>query len=264
MMIFDIKTAWSRALSGFSHSDLVHFIQTQVLDTIKREIQEAIALAAQVLSLSKNATLATGRHLRKAAYKSSKHASTVYGNIKTYGRSVNVTATTQRAYDAAHAARSGLGVVSSQAAMTSQKGKEAIYKARAGLDYLIAEAKRVRGNGGNDNQKPKAAAAPKGFSVRERFRSHRMGVGKGKGQVKAGAAKAKPGRKGSNHLKAKAEGKGKKASNVNAIVNVKTQGDHIASTQSTLKQKFMSALHDVSPPQVLGQQRMTCRPPWRS
>jgi hypothetical protein len=253
MIISDIKTAWSRALSGFSHSDLIHFIQTQVLDTIKREIQEAIALAAQVLSVSKKATFATGRHLRKAAYQSSKHVSTVYGDIKTYGKSVNVTATTQRAYDAAHAARSGLGVVSSQAAMTSKKGKEAIYKARAGLDYLIAEARRARGSGGDDNQISNAAGAPKGFSVRERFRSHRVGVGRGKGQTKAGPVKAKPTRKGSDNVKGKAKGKGKKASNVNANLNVKTKGDHIASTQSTLKQKLMSALHDVSPSQVLGQ-----------
>jgi hypothetical protein len=223
MIVADL-TAWTRALSRFSHADLIHFIRDQVLETIKQEFREAIAIAAQIVELSKNATRIASQHVQYTADRTTKRALAMYDNVRSYGKSINMTASTQKAYDAAHAAKSGLDRVSSQAAMTSLKGKEAIYKARAGLEYLVAEAKRMKGDGG----KIKPAVPPpsskrnrkgKGVPVRERFRAHRA-----------------KGRKVNDEHKKPITSKAKPKANAKSTT----------AAESTLKQRFLSALHNVS------------------
>jgi hypothetical protein len=207
MIISDIKAAWAktRTLSSYSHAEVIHYIRDQILATIQLEIQQALILARYVIQLSKNVTQSASQHLQRG----NKHAIDMYEHLMAYTTSINVTATTETA---TNHAKSGMEAVTSKAIMTSQKGKEAIQQARAGLDYLVAEAKRMRGETGETKEKIEPVRIR---SFKDKIKSHR-------GRLRWGVPD-----------------QGKR--------QIPTQPLLARETSMSLKQKLMQALHNVSP-----------------
>jgi hypothetical protein len=138
MIIGDIKAAWTRTLSTYSHADFIHYARNQIMATIQLEIQQAILLAKYLVEVSKNVSEATRPYFQQGANQVLK----TYHDVKSYTTSINITAS---ADIATSRAKSGYENVTSKAAMTSQKGREAIQQARAGLEYLVSEARRKAG-----------------------------------------------------------------------------------------------------------------------
>jgi hypothetical protein len=207
MIISDIKAAWARTrtLSSYSHAEFIHYIRDQILATIQLEIQQALILARYVIQLSKNVTQSASQHLQRG----NKHAIDMYEHLRAYTTSINVTATTETA---TNHAKSGMEAVTSKAIMTSQKGKEAIQHARAGLDYLVAEAKRMRGETVETKEKTEPVRIR---SFKDKIKSHR------------------------GKLRWRMPDHGKR--------QVPTQPLLARETSMSLKQKLMQALHNVSP-----------------
>jgi hypothetical protein len=137
IMLSDLKTAWSKTLSTYSHAEFIHYIRDQVIATILLEIQQAILLAQYLMEVGKNASRIAQPYIHRGV----EHAATLYGSMKTYTYSIHMPTTEI----VANVAKSGIDSVTSKAVMTSQKGREAIQQARLGLEYLVSEAKRRAG-----------------------------------------------------------------------------------------------------------------------
>lgn len=163
VLLSDLKSAWTRAISGFSYTDFIHFVRNQIFATIKAEINEAIYLAHEVSALSRNFTRLTASYLLKGSVSvralvddEIRHIFVDklgfdYHSLSAFNATRVRSAATKQA---AQNARSGLNALSSQAAMGARFGKEAIYKARAGLDHLITEAQRLRKGEGDEKEMP--------------------------------------------------------------------------------------------------------------
>jgi hypothetical protein len=137
MILGDLKTAWSKALSSYSHAEFIHYLRDQIIATIQLEIQQALILATYLMEIGKNATKAAKPYIHRGV----EHATILYGHMRLYSPSIKMPTTDI----AASVAKAATDTVTSKAIMTSQKGKEAIRQARLGLQYLVAEAKRRAG-----------------------------------------------------------------------------------------------------------------------
>jgi len=205
----DLKTAWSKTLSTYSHAEFIHYIRNQIIATIQMEIQQALLLATYLLEVGKNATRAATPYLQNGYNRTQG----MYHNLKLFGGSINMP-TTDIATSAAKAATDS---VASKAAMTSQKGREAIQQARQGLEYLIQEAKRRAGPISQEASKVTLQGERGRFSgLKNKIRNHK------------GKAVQNPNRgiKSNSHMKEMRGEKGKKM---------------------TMRERFMLALHNVSP-----------------
>jgi hypothetical protein len=207
----DLKAAWSKTLSTYSHTEFIHYIRNQIIATIQLEIQQALLLATYLLEVGKNATRAATPYLQQGLNRSQG----MYDNLKSFGGSINMPTTDI----AASAAKAASNSVASKAAMTSQKGREAIQQARQGLEYLIQEAKRRAGPTSqaiSKEQVPGAMGRGKFLGLKNKIRSHK------------GKAVQNPNRgiKSKSPMKEMREEKGKKM---------------------TMRERLMLALHNVSP-----------------
>jgi len=205
----DFKAAWSKTLSTYSHAEFIHYIRNQIIATIQLEIQQALLLATYVLEVGKNATRAATPYFQQGLNRTLG----MYDNIKSFGGSINMPTTDL----AASAAKAATDSVASKAAMTSQKGREAIQQARQGLEYLIQEAKRRAGPTSPEASKVTLQGERGRFSgLKNKIRNHK------------GKAVQNPNRgiKSKSQMKEMREEKGKKM---------------------TMRERFMLALHNVSP-----------------
>jgi len=203
----DLKTAWSKTLSTYSHTEFIHYIRDQIIATIQLEIQQALILATYLIEAGKNATRAATPYFQQGLNRTQR----MYDNLKSFGSSINMPTTDI----AASAAKAATDSVASKAAMTSQKGREAIEQARQGLEYLIQEAKRRAGPTSPETMKEEVGRGR--FSgLKNKIRNHR------------GKAVQNPNRgiKSKSQMKEMREEKGKKM---------------------TMRERFMLALHNVSP-----------------
>jgi hypothetical protein len=203
----DLKAAWSKTLSTYSHAEFLHYIRNQIIATIQLEIQQALLLATYFIEVGKNVTRAATPYFQQGLNRTQG----MYDSLKTFGGSINMP-TTDIASSAAKAATDS---VASKAAMTSQKGREAIQQARQGLEYLIQEAKRRAG--------PTSPEALKEEVGRGRF----SGL---KNKIR-------------NH-------KGKAVQNPNRGITSKSQMKEMREEKGkkmTMKERFILALHNVSP-----------------
>lgn len=227
IILGDIKSAWTRALSSYSHADFIHYLRIQILATIQLEIQQAILLAKYLVAISKNVSRTASPHIRKGADSILR----MYDNARQYTQTINITASTDLA---ASRAKMGYENVSMKAAMTSQKGREAIKQARAGLEYLVAEARR---KAGINTDSIKAKPQPQSLVQRGKLRTF-------KERIKTHRGKLVPGLyMGGIHW----PGHGP----VQVPVPVPKE------TKMSTKQKFMQALHNVSSPLFPGMRQ--CR-----
>jgi len=206
IILSDLKNAWSKTktISTYSHAEFIHYIRNQIIATIQLEIQQAVLLATYLFEVGKNVTRATTPYLCKGVNKTLG----MYDKIKTFGGSINMPTTDL----AASAAKAATNSVASKAAMTSQKGKEAIIKARAGLEYLVNEAKRRAGP--LSTQEVKEEVQGGRFSgLRNKIRTHR----------------------------------GKAVQNPRTLSKVKVEDKMGRGKIMTIKERLMLALHNVSP-----------------
>jgi hypothetical protein len=180
MIIGDIKAAWTRTLSTYSHADFIHYIRNQIMATIQLEIQQAILLAKYLVEVSKNVSEATRPFLQQGANQVLK----TYHDVRSYTTSINITAS---ADIATSRAKSGYENVTSKAAMTSQKGREAIQQARAGLEYLVSEARRKAGILPDSSTEPLPIEKGRFRTLKEKIKTHRgkfvPGLNRGKTQI---------------------------------------------------------------------------------
>jgi hypothetical protein len=205
----DLRAAWSRTLSTYSHTEFIHYIRNQIIATIQLEIQQALLLATYLLEVGKNATRAATPYFQQGLNRTQG----MYDNIKSFGGSINMPTTDI----AASAAKAATDSVASKAAMTSQKGREAIQQARQGLEYLIQEAKRRAGPTSQEVSKEEIRGGRERFSgLRNKIRNHK------------GKAVQNPnmGMKSTSLMTEMREEKGKKM---------------------TMRERLMLALHNVSP-----------------
>jgi len=205
----DFKAAWSKTLSTYTHAEFIHYLRNQIIATIQMEIQQAILLATYLLEVGKNVTRAATPYFQNGYNRTLG----MYDNIKSFGGSINMPTTDI----AASAAKAATDSVASKAAMTSQKGREAIQQARQGLEYVIQEAKRRAGPTSPEVSKEDVRGAKGRFSgLKNKIRNHK------------GKAVQNPNRgiKSNSHMKEMREEKGKKM---------------------TMRERFMLALHNVSP-----------------
>jgi len=205
----DVKTAWSKTISSYSHTEFIHCIRNQIIATIQMEIQQALLLATYLLEVGKNVTKAATPYFQNGFNRTQG----MYNNIKLFGGSINMPTTDI----AASAAKAATDSVASKAAMTSQKGREAIQQARQGLEYLIQEAKRRAGPTSQEASKDDVRGAKGRFSgLKNKIRNHK------------GKAVQNPNRgiKSNSQMKEMREEKGKKM---------------------TMTERLMLALHNVSP-----------------
>ena len=212
IMLSDLKAAWSKTISSYSHAEFIHYLRDQIIATIQLEIQQAIILAKYLVGVGRNASRVATPYILTGY----NQTVTILNHLKSY--SALRMPTTDIAVEAA---RTGLDSVTSKAAMTSQKGREAIQQARAGLDYLVSEARR-----------------------RARASSSHI-PDQGQGQVglneKSGGKFSSLKNKIRNH-RGKAIQNPRKAVSVDHP-NVKEKGER----KMNMKERFMLALHNVSP-----------------
>jgi len=206
----DFRTAWCKALSSYSHADFIHYIRNQIIATIQLEIQQAILLATYLMEVGKNATRAATPYFRNGINRTLG----MYDNLKTFGSSINMPTTDI----AASAAKAASDSVASKAAMTSQKGREAIQQARQGLEYLVSEAKRRAGpNSPEVSKEESLGRMGRGrFSgLKDRIRNHK------------GRAVQNPDR--------------------GTSATSKSQKEKEIGKKMTMRERLMLALHNVSP-----------------
>jgi len=178
------------------------------------EIQQAILLVIYLMEVGKNATRAATPYFQNGINRTLG----MYDNLKSFGSSINMP-TTDIASSAAKAATDS---VASRAAMTSQKGREAIQQARQGLEYLISEAKRRAGPNSPEISKEESL----GRADRGRFSELRNKI--------------------RNH-------KGKAVHNPNrgSLTTSKFQKEKEIGKKMTMRERFTLALHNVSPHSTL-------------
>jgi len=212
IILSDLKAAWSKTVSSYSHAEFIHYIRDQIIATIQLEIQQAIILANYLMEVGKNASRAATPYIH-LGYNRTR---TMYDQLKSY--SALRMPTTDIAVEAA---RTGLDSVASKAAMTSQKGREAIQQARAGLDYLVSEARRRAGASSShipDQDQVEVGldrkSGGKFSSLKNKIRNHR---GKAVQNPRTAVSIGHP--------------------------NAKEKGER----KMSMKEKFMLALHNVSP-----------------
>lgn len=208
----DLKAARSKALSSYSHAEFIHYFRDQIIATIQLEIQQAILLATYLMEVGKNATKAATPYFQNGI----NQTLGMYDNLKSFGSSINMPTTDI----AASAAKAASDSVASRAAMTSQKGREAIQQARQGLEYLISEAKRRAGpNSPEISNEESLGRGERGrFSgLKSRIRNHK---GKAVQNPNKGTSKTSK-----SHMNSRKEEIGRKM---------------------TMRERFMLALHNVS------------------
>jgi len=210
IMLSDLKAAWSKTISSYSHAEFIHYLRDQIIATIQLEIQQAIILAKYLVGVGRNASRVATPYILTGY----NQTVTILDHLKSYS-TLNMPTTDI----AVEAARTGLDSVTSKAAMTSQKGREAIQQARAGLDYLVSEARRRAGAN----------------SIHA------------SDQVQAGVDQESGGRFSDFKNKIRTH-RGKAIQNPRKAVdighpNVKEKGERVMS----MKERFMLALHNVSP-----------------
>lgn len=142
IIVADIKNVWGHALSSHTYADFLHFVRNQLIETVMLELRATANVAIEILSFGRNVTLAASSHAYTALDHLRNYTASGLTALHSYGSTVNTTASTQAAYESARKARSGL---ESLGAEGTKRSKDAVYQARAGLDHLIAEAKRLYG-----------------------------------------------------------------------------------------------------------------------
>jgi hypothetical protein len=204
----DLKAAWSKTLSTYSHAEFLHYIRNQIIAAIQLEIQQALLLATYLIEVGKNVTRAATPYFQQELNRTQG----MYDHLKTFSGSINMPTTDI----AASAAKAATDSVTSKAAMTSQKGREAIQQARQGLEYLIQEAKRRAGPTSPEISNEEAKGRGRFSGLMNKIRNHK------------GKAVQNPNRgiKSKSLTKEMREEKGKKM---------------------TMRERLMLALHNVSP-----------------
>jgi hypothetical protein len=207
----DLKTAWSKTLSTYSHTEFIHYIRNQIIATIQLEIQQALILTTYLLEVGKNVTRAATPYFQQGLNRTQG----MYDSLKTFGGSINMPTTDI----AASAAKAATDSVASKAATTSQKGREAIQQARQGLEYLIQEAKRRAGPTSPEALKEEVGSGR--FSgLKNKIRNHK------------GKAVQNPNRGISTKSKSKFQ--------------MNSKGEEMGK-KMTMRERLMLALHNVSP-----------------